>query len=309
MPTYTNLNGITGPSQQTLLPQLKTNLAEFFNWGLLGKGFFAQISGTVSGAYGGDFAKLRLVNDPNYTLGQVWEGARINWVWETGVENGYSPTIPSGVYVGSTFYPATGTGAYAHNISYPLGRVVFNTAISTSATVKCFHSEKRFQIGTEDQPWAKEIIFNTYRVDQASGTQILGQNRVQMPSMIIGSVANSESYGMQLGGGQWVDQEVYFLICAETPWDRDKLLDVVRYQQDKLLYSFDLQTAASGNAYALDLNGFRNTSGLIYPDLLSRYPSRKMEFKKIRFSEILNQQPFYKAIARGTMHIEMGDIV
>jgi len=308
MPTYTNLNGITGPSQQTLLPQLKTNVAEFFNWGLLGRGFFAQISGNISGAYGGNYAQLRLVNDPNYTLGQVWEGSRINWVWETGVENGYSPTIPSGVYVNSTFYPATGTGTYAHNISYPLGRVVFNTAISTTGIVKCFHSEKRFQIGTEDQPWAKEIIFNTYRVDQASGTQILGQNRVQMPSLIIGAVANREQYGMAIGGGQWVDQDLYFLICAETPWDRDKLVDVVTYQNDKTIRSYNTETVAASGRYPLDLNGFRNSSGWVYPDLIRTFYHKTILFKDMRVSEILNQQPFFKAIVRCKAHTEMPEL-
>ncbi len=308
MPTYTNLNGITGPSQQTLLPQLKTNLAEFFNWGLLGAGFFANISGSVSGAYGGDFAKLRLVSDPNYAAGRVWEGARINWVWETGVENGYTPTIPSGVYVNNVFYPSGTSGAYAHTISYPLGRVIFNSAISTSATVKCFHAEKYVQVGTEDQPWAKEIIFNTYRVDQASGTQVLGQNRIQLPGMIIGTIPNRNSYGMALGGGQYTEQEVYFYIYAENPWDRDKLIDCVNYQREKTLYTFDLQRAASGNAYSLDMNGMRNTSGLIYPDLLSHYGSRKLYFKDVRISEVTNQQPFFKAICRVNLRVEMPEI-
>lgn len=305
MPVYTNLNGITGPSQQTILPQLKTNLAEFFNWGLLGKGFFANVSGTSSGAYGGDFSRLRFCNDPNYAAGRCWEGARINWVWETGVENGYSPTIPSGVYVNNTFYPSSGTGTYAHSISYPLGRVIFNNPISTTATVKCYHSEKYFQIGTEDQPWAKEIIFNTYRVDQASGTQVLGQNRVQLPGMILGTVPSRNFFGYQLGGGQWLEQEIYFYLYAETPWDRDKLIDIVTYQKEKKIYSFNTETAAASGRYPLDMNGVRNSSGYIYPDLLVSFPHRTVTFEDVRVSEVVNSQPFFKSLVRCKMKIDM----
>ena len=64
------------------------NFITFYDWGFLDAGQFYNISVPQSGIYGGDRHKLRLVDSPNYTAGQVWEGYRQNWVWESGIEIG-----------------------------------------------------------------------------------------------------------------------------------------------------------------------------------------------------------------------------
>ena len=83
--------------------ELESNLKSYLDWGMLGIGGWFNVNIPTSGAWGGTFDQLRVVDDPSYTLGQVWETARKDWVWETGVAyTGGSPIDISGVYVNST---------------------------------------------------------------------------------------------------------------------------------------------------------------------------------------------------------------
>ena len=160
MAEYTNLKVFDYIGDAGLSEQLKVNLIEFFDWALMEKGNFFSVDIPSSGQYGGARHKLRLVDDPNYNSGQVWEAYRGNWIWQSGLaftnqantiqkalEN---PTYPnrkrlpgvSGVFIGSTFAPTSGVGPYAHHIDYTTGRVIFDSAISTTSTVSAEYSFK-----------------------------------------------------------------------------------------------------------------------------------------------------------------------
>ena len=84
--SYTRLNKHVSQVGETLLTsQIESNMKSYLDWGLLGIGSFSNVSIPTSGAFGGTFDKLRLVDDPSYSQGQIWEAARKDWVWETGV--------------------------------------------------------------------------------------------------------------------------------------------------------------------------------------------------------------------------------
>ena len=68
------LNKINHVGDSTISLLLQDNLIELFDWGLIDGGGFTNISIPTSGNYGGDKHKLRLVDDPRYTKGRVWEG-------------------------------------------------------------------------------------------------------------------------------------------------------------------------------------------------------------------------------------------
>ena len=103
--------------------QLESNLKSFIDWGMLGIGGWFNITIPSSGAWGGTFDQLRVVDDPSYTLGQVWETPRKDWVWETGVAYiGSSPIDISGVYIDDTL-KGTGDATYGHHYNYPLGQL------------------------------------------------------------------------------------------------------------------------------------------------------------------------------------------
>jgi hypothetical protein len=129
MPLYTTLKGVGRYGETTLSSHIEDGTVGFFNWALLEAGAFFNVSIPTSGIYGGDSHKLRLVDDPNYTAGQVWEGFRSNWIWESGVFSDDPPVNISGVHIGGAFYATRSThpnynASYAHYIDYANGRVV-----------------------------------------------------------------------------------------------------------------------------------------------------------------------------------------
>jgi len=83
---YLKFKGITNIGNVLLMNELENNLKSFFDWAMLqGVGAWQDVDMSVSDVYTGDFSVLRAVKDGSYTDGQVWQGARKDWVWETGV--------------------------------------------------------------------------------------------------------------------------------------------------------------------------------------------------------------------------------
>ncbi len=320
MPEYTTLKGITQIGNSTLCEQLKANLVEFFNWGLLGIGGFTNIDRTSGGAYGGSPAKLRLVDDKNYDLGQIWEANRQDWVWQSGVEYAYQPTQISGVYVDNIFHPAGSTGTYEHSINYPLGQVQFTTAISPSSVVEVNYSHRSVSFYTSDAPWFKEVIFNTYRVDDPQFHQsgsgvwtILSQNRVQLPAVIVETVPRREFVPLQLGGGQWIRTDVLFHIISENTWDRDKLFDIITYQKDRTILMFDKNAMVTADKFPLDYKGSLASGAMMYPDLVKTNADggffwKKAFIKDMKAQDSQSMPPLYRAVVRGTFEIDFPEI-
>mgnify|MGYP001387579253 CR=1 FL=1 len=85
MPDYTQLKGFDNLGDTTLSAKVQLNLIAFFDWGIMDKGGYLNVDIPSTGVYGGDMHKLRLVDDPNFTNGQIWEGFKRNWVWESGI--------------------------------------------------------------------------------------------------------------------------------------------------------------------------------------------------------------------------------
>ena len=98
--------------------ELEGNLKSFLDWGFLGIGGWFNVTIPTSGAWGGTFDQLRLVDDPSYTKGQVWEAPRKDWVWENETPyTGGSPVQITGVSVNGSFY-GTGDATYAHHYNW-----------------------------------------------------------------------------------------------------------------------------------------------------------------------------------------------
>ena len=102
---HLKLNKIDNMGDSTLTPLLGDNIIEFFDWAFLDRGGFFNIKIPTSGHYGGDKHKLRLVDDPRYTKGQVWEGFRSNWVWQSGVSTTDQPNTITKIKPDAATYP------------------------------------------------------------------------------------------------------------------------------------------------------------------------------------------------------------
>lgn len=257
--------------------ELESNLKSFLDWGFLGIGGWFDVTIPTSGAWGGTFDQLRVVDDPSYTLGQVWETPRKDWVWETGVAyTGGNPINISGVYI-DTSLKGTGDATYTHHYNYPLGRVVFDSPVSTTSTVQIEHSYRNVQTYIADQaPWWDELQYNSMRVDDSTFSQIssgnwsiLANHRVQMPAVVIETVPRRTFQPYELGGtSNFVTQDVLFHIVAENRWWRNQIVDILSIQKDKTLMLYDSDKLATAEAFPLDYRGMvvdasKNYSGIV----------------------------------------------
>ena len=262
---YTSFSKVSHVGDTLFTSELENNLKWYMDWGLLQIGSWTDVNIPTSGAFGGDFSNLRPVEDPSYVNGQVWESARKDWVWETGTlysdgGSDYSGIGISGVYVNGTLY-GTGDGTYGHHYDYPNGRVVFDSAISTTATVELEHSYRNIQVYVADQaPWWDELQYDSLRVDDPSYSVagsgswgILSNHRVQMPAIVIEAVPRRRFTPYQIGDtSQFVRQDVLFHIVAESRWWRNQLIDIISLQKDNRIWLYNSNTVASSGAFPLD---------------------------------------------------------
>ena len=80
-----SFKGVSHIGEDLLLNDLELNMKVWLDYSFMHLGAWFDVSIPTSGAYGGDFATLKFISDRSYTDGQVWEGVRKDWVWETGI--------------------------------------------------------------------------------------------------------------------------------------------------------------------------------------------------------------------------------
>lgn len=310
----TCFKGINSISEDLLLNILESNFKMFFDWSFLqiGAWFDSTIpnSGTIYGNTNPP-AKLLLCDDPSYTLGQVWQGIRKDWVWESGVVySGNSPTQISGVYVNNSFIPYTSN---TFSIDYPEGRIVFNSAKSKTSNVFVNHSYRYIQTyRASDSPWFNFIQYPSLNnaendIKQLSNGEwsIAGNHRIQLPAIIIESVPRSRSRPYELGNTSlWLEQDIAFYILAESKNDRNKILDIIRLQQNLTLELYDTNALARNDQYPLNYNGDKKNNALMYPEIAQQYSWRKCYIKEISLFELETLTPsLYQGMARATVEI------
>jgi hypothetical protein len=313
----TCFKGVENISQELLLNILESNFKMFFDWSFLKIGaWFDAVSANSGTIYGNSNppAKLILSDDPSYSLGQVWQGIRKEWVWESGV--GYSGNNPiniSGVYVNNSFVPYSSD---TFTIDYPEGRIVFNSAKSKSSNITLNHSYRYVQTyRSSDSPWFNIIQYPTLDntnndIQQISSGEwsVAGNHRIQLPAIVIESVPRSRSRPFELGNTNlWLEQDVAFYVLAENKNDRNKLLDIIRLQQDLTIELYDTNALSQNDKYPLNYNGDKKNNPLMYPNIVQQYAWRKCLIKDISLFELDNITPnLYRGMARATIEIISG---
>ena len=298
---HTKLANLNNAQDATLSNVLLDNFVSLYDWGLLDRGQFYNINIPESGIYGGDRHKLRSAQDPNYSNGQVWEGYRQNWVWESGISaTDEQPITISGVFVDDTFY-ATGNVTKPFYIDYPNGRVVFDTALTTTSTVQLEYSHKWVQvIPAQGVPWFREIQQGSFRNEEGfqvsdSGNWVqLGQTRVQLPAIAVEVVPAKSLQPYQLGGGQWTNTDILFYVISENHWECTNLMDAILYQNDRTVHLFNPTAVAISGVlpfnYRNELNENAIPSGL-YPNMIDDFFYRRCWINQSRGNEITQLSP------------------
>ena len=318
---FTQFNGVTEYGQTLLSSHLEQNLKVFMDWSFLGIGAWTNINIPTSGAYGGDFSDLRLVDDPSYTLGQVWEAARQDWVYETGIEyTAGTPNVLTGIFINGVSY-ATGDSTFGHHYNYGLGRVIFDSAITTTSVVELNYSYRNVHVQRADtSPWWDELQYDSLRPDNlhfsatSSGTwSILANHRVQLPSVILEIVPRRDFEPYQLGDlTQWINQDVLFHVVSQSKWERNQLLDIISFQNDKTIWLFDSNLIAADTGFPLDFRGMLLPNPNMYPHFVqtgSKYQWLKCQFTNTNISEVrtLNSR-LHKGSVRTTLRVLWHDL-
>jgi hypothetical protein len=308
----TCFKGIENISQDLLLNIVEANFKMYFDWSFLNIGAWFDAETTNATLYGTNNPyRLIAVNDPAYTDGRVWQGIRKDWVWESSAS--YSGTSP--LQITSALINETTTVNKSGNftINYPLGRVVFNTPLSVSSTVDVEHSYRFVQTHrASESPWFNILQYSSFNTANADiqrtedGEWSIGANhRIQLPAIVIEPIPRSRSRPYEIGNSLlWLEQDIGFYVYAENKNDRNKLLDILRLQQDSTLQLYDTNALAQNEAYPLDYNGDIKAGALMYPNLVQTYPWRKCFIKNISLFEIDSpHHNFHQGMARANVEI------
>lgn len=318
MPEWSALRtpGTAGDSQLT--DQLRSNTQAFLDWALLGLGYFMNATtGTFYPPYGFSPSNLRLSDDFRYSPGAVWDAPKTNWCWEQNIEFSNQPIEISGIYVNGTFLPINTTGTYAYNISYPLGRVMFNSPINVSSTVQVNYSYKYYNVYPDTIQWFKELTQGTWRIDDpqyssyGSGIwSIFPDSRSQLPAVVVEISPQTTTVPIGLGGGQWLSKDILVHVFSETAFDRDNLIDILSYQKDKRVFLFDKNLMSKSGVFPLNAYGYLINPSSIYPNLINSYLWRDYYIWDIGIQRSDNHpQSIYYGVARWTARVNMPDIV
>ena len=314
--SYFSLKGIDSVFDTTLNNELQDNLVEFLEWSLLEKGNYMNVTLGELSPDGKDYSKLRISSNTSYPSGKAWESFRSNWVWQSGIT--YSPppivgtnnAIPgiSGVYVNNTFYPSSTSGTYAHKVDYYNGRVIFNNPIPTGSTVKAEYSYRYISVSYANTlPWLSEVQYSSLNLGKDFDTLNKGkydiptEARTQLPMIALEIVPRRTMRGYQLGGGQIVETDVLFHCLAEDEFTRNKLVDIISFQNDKTIFMFDSNKIAQSGAFPLNYQGIPTSGALRYPDLVSNFCRGRLRLKNASVQKMQLISNFYIGIVRLTL--------
>jgi hypothetical protein len=319
MTDYLKLKGFNDIFETTLNNELQDNIIEFLDWALLEKGNYFNVTLNETSPNGQDYSLLRLSSNDNYLYGQAWEGFRKNWVWQSGVNHSPAPivgtnnTIPgiSGVYINNQFYSSTTSGTYSHKVDYYNGRIIFDSPIPSGSKVQVEHSYKYVNIiYANNLPWLREIQYRTQEPSlsflnvQKGEFSLPAEMRVQLPAIAVEIVPKRTLRGYQLGGGQFVDTDIIFHCLAEDENTRNKLLDIMSFQNDKTILMFNSNTIANSGAFPLNYFGVPVSGALRYPDLINKYASNRIRLKNaiVQNMDLINTN-FYAGLVRLTAEV------
>lgn len=276
--SYKSFDGVAEYGNSDMLNTIQYGLIYYLDWSFLSIGAFDNVLIPTSGSYGGFNQQLQLAYDPNYIDGQVWQGFRNNWIWESGVEYHNQPIQISGVNVNGTFYNTATTGAFSFSVDYPDGQVRFNKPISSNSTVQLAYSYRNVLVTTSDVPWFKEFMFDSNRSDSfqfshsiSGAWSILGQSRLQLPAVVVDVLPKRQYSGYSLGGGHWVKQAVAFYIFAELDWEGKNITDIIAKQADKTIFLLNLTNMGAATGFPLYIDGSLQPNAKTYPTLVNNF--------------------------------------
>ena len=302
--------GVSTINDNMLISQLENNMKSFLDWGFVNIGGFINVIKPEANLYDNTPYQLIVVEDPNYTNGQIWQSTRKDWIWESGiVHNGYSPVSISGVVINGTNYALDNT-TYKYYVDYNLSRIVFNSAIPTNSALSMNYSYRWVQVYKfDDANWWQEIQYNTdanklhFENMNAGDFTMFSMNRIQLPAIIIETVPRSMSRPYRLGDKSLiVEQDLLLHVLAANRAERNNLIDIIRIQQDKVIWAYDTNKVVNNEVFPLSFNGSLNPNRKQYSELIRdvNYQWKTCMLQNIVISEV---ESFSQALSEATIRL------
>lgn len=300
--TFQHVNNLV---DNLVLNTLEVNLKSYLDNAFLNIGAFTSIDINQNNIFNSPVSTLTLSTDQDFASGRVWDGFRKDWVYETDID--YNSNSPIDITTVNVDGVDVTTGFY---VDYLNGRIIFDTALSPSATVKTSFTYRNIQVNrASDVPWWRLLQFNSLdstNIGNEGGNWNIGPyHRIQMPTIIVDSVPRSRNLPHELGSNSLrIEQDVIFNIISETKNERNQLLDVIRLQHDNTVKLYDLTAAAQNDVLPLDYRGYKNPNAQTYSDILSNYPWAGVYFKNTTLSEVQSINiGLYEGLVRATVEI------
>jgi hypothetical protein len=294
-PTFMGVDNI---GSTMIINELENNYKSFLDWGFLNIGAFTNVDRPTQNINSFNLHVLKSTTDNNNLKNRVWQAPRKDWVHESGITfNGVSPINISGVYVNSTFYPApTGSGSVTYTINYPEGKVVFNSNISPNSTVEMEYSYRNIQVyKMEEFPYWKEIQHRSlenktgFSLSDKGDFAIGSENRVQLPAVVIEPIARSNSKPFRLGDKSLIiEQDLLLHILSDNPKDKNNIVDIIRLQEDRVMWLYNTNEVIKSGLYPLNYNGSKNLNGQNYYNIVNNENLRwlRCRITDVNISEI-----------------------
>lgn len=291
---FDKFNLVNNISEKNSFSILEHNIKHFLDWCFLNIGGFVNVNIPTQDLKQGNFHQLRPVKNPETSRDNTtWESFRKDWVYETGIDYSVTPNTVSGIYINNTFFPGpTGNSTYSYYIDYPNGRITLNKPISSTSKMHVEYAYRNIQIYKScDSTWWKELQRNTYeayRFDKNPDYNILSNNRVQPPFIIIETIARNQQIPLELGSYQNIlVQDVLLHTFTQNINQRNSITDILLSQKDKDIILYDIDKVVKNSKYELNYRGEINPSGINYSDIVynSEYMCKIGHIKDSTLSE------------------------
>jgi hypothetical protein len=312
-PTFMGVEGI-GSTQ--IINELENNYKSFLDWGFLSAGGFTNVSIPSTNISGFDLHKLKPTKDSTKPQNTVWQTPRKDWIYESGINyNSYSPIEISGIYVNGSFYPGpTGNSTISYTLNYPEGQVVFNNPIPPSSSVELNYSYRNIQVYKMEQfPYWREIQYRSlenktgFNLSDKGDFSIGAEHRIQLPSVIIETVARSNSRPYRLGDKSlYIEQDILLHILSDNSKDKNNITDILRLQEDRVIWLYNTDKIIKGGIFPLKYNGSKNLTGQNYDITINdtQYQWIKCQLKNVSISDMtFTNMRMYGSIVRVTNEI------
>lgn len=262
----------------SLSTQVRENLQYFLYNTFLERGYYFNITSGNTDWQGNSLGRLSantsdemLPGDTSKTY--VWESVHNNLVYESGIDapSGMAtPTIVSGIYMGSTFFPRryidSGSGI---EIDYARGRVIIESGIPANYDVFMNFAYKTIFISDVSRTnitqlydyLTSNVPYNFGNINFPSG------NAIQLPMIVLENAGRS-SIPYQMGDRSRVVNEIITCwVIANNVAERDDLVDFL----NSLEY-INFNLADFGRIPTQwTFYGDRSSSVLSYRDMQSQY--------------------------------------